>query len=47
MFIVYYDGSKLECHKIEYYGGSELIADDVYLVPLAEVDAIVEDERDL
>ena len=47
MFIVYYDGSKLECSKIEYYGGSELIADDVYIVPLVEVDAIVEDASDL
>ena len=47
MIIVYDDGSKLECHKIEYYGGKELIADDGYIVPLIEVDAIVEDESDL
>lgn len=47
MIIVYDDGGKLECHKIEYCGGGEFLVDNVYLVPLDEVDAIVEDERDL
>ncbi len=43
MKIIYYDGSVLHCSSIE-IGEKELIADEIYVVPLIEVQRIVEDE---
>ena len=43
MSIVYYDGSELECSSI-YVTADELIADDIYVVPLIEVQRIEESE---
>ena len=36
MKIIYYDGSILECNTI-YFTEKELIADDVYVIPIVEV----------
>ena len=36
MKVVYYDGSILHCHSL-YFAGTELIADDVYIIPIAEI----------
>jgi len=41
MIITYYDGGKLECSRVEIYG-ENLIADDVYIVPLIEINSIEE-----
>ncbi len=44
MRIIYYDGSKLDCESIEVVDdGKTLIADDIYIVPIAEVQRIVSD----
>ena len=43
MIIIYYDGSFLHCSTIE-MGEKEMIADGIYVVPLIEVQRIVEDE---
>lgn len=43
MKIIYYDGSELTCHSI-YVADSVLIADDIYEVPLIEVQRIEEDD---
>ena len=43
MKIIYYDGSELECSSI-YVAENELIADDIYTVPLIEVQRIEESE---
>jgi hypothetical protein len=43
MKIIYYDGSTLECSSI-YVTADELIADDIYVVPLIEVQRIEESE---
>ena len=45
MVIIYSDGSKLECSKVEFYG-STVYADDCYIVPMCDVDCIVDDESD-
>ena len=39
MIIIMYDGSVLECNKIEIYG-NELIADDYRIVPIIDVNRI-------
>lgn len=44
MKIVYYDGGILECSTIEVStDGANLIADDIYIVPLLEVVRILSD----
>lgn len=46
MKIVYTDGEVLECSKIKFYNGDlmlwELYADDVYTVPINDIDHIEE-----
>ena len=42
MIIVYYDGSTLECERVEFStDGKSLIADDYRLIPLVEVVRII------
>lgn len=41
MRIIYYDGGVLECSEI-YFTEKELIADDIYVVPIVEVQRIEE-----
>ncbi len=36
MKIIYYDGSILHCNTI-YFTENELIADDIYIIPIFEV----------
>ena len=36
MKIIYYDGSTLECHEIQFYDGV-IIADGIYEIPIYEV----------
>lgn len=43
MKIIYYDGSTLECSSI-YVTENTLIADDIYTVPLIEVQRIEESD---
>ena len=42
MKILYSDGGVLECEEIE-IGCGELLADDIYTVPLDEIERIVSD----
>ena len=42
MKIIYTDGGVLECSYIKVWGG-ELVADDIYVIPLDEVESIEED----
>lgn len=39
MKVIYYDESILECDEIR-FSGEELIADDIYTVPLEEIERI-------
>lgn len=44
MKVVYYDGSTLECNSIEIVDdGKTLIADDTYIVPVAEAQRIIDE----
>ena len=44
MKVEYYDGSVLTCHNVEVVDdGKTLIADDIYIVPIAEVSRITEE----
>ena len=43
MKIIYYDGSTLECSSI-YVTENTLIADDIYTIPLIEVQRIEESD---
>ena len=43
MKIIYYDGSVLTCSHIDIYG-DVLIVDDIYEVPIIEINSITEDE---
>ena len=42
MVIVYKDGGKLSCNYCE-FTCSEIIADDIYIVPFEEIECIMED----
>ena len=46
MKIVYTDGEVLECSKIKFYNGDlmlwELYADDIYTIPIDDIDHIEE-----
>lgn len=44
MKIVYTDGSELKCSYINVSSLEYLIADDIYYVPMIEVQSIEEDE---
>ena len=46
MYIVYYDGGVLECHSI-LVSDKELIVDNIYSVPIVEVQRIVETKGEL
>ena len=39
MKIIYYDGSVLHCNSL-YFTEKEVIADDVYIIPLIEIQRI-------
>ena len=43
MKIVYYDGGELNCHEI-LFNEKELIVDDVFVVPIIEVQRIFDDD---
>ena len=44
MKVVYYDGSTLECNSIDIIeDGKTLIADDIYIVPVAQVQRIIDE----
>ena len=42
MTMIYYDGSFLNCNEI-YVGENEFIVDDIYSVPILEIQRIVGD----
>ena len=45
MKIEYYDGSVLTCRNVEVVdNGNTLIADDIYIVPIAEVSRITQED---
>lgn len=39
MRIIYYDGSVLHCNSL-YFTEKEVIADDIYIIPLIEIQMI-------